>query len=373
MKRGDYIKAIILDSSSFSFLILTFSYWFRVLVDGITLSPESLQNIPSFRLDILFLNFVQKIPINELLLDLPFLTTYFLATIFLGALVSSILYKTNTETMGSSLFKTKKIGEEIPQNPFTFVNAQKIVVFLVAFIGGVQATELNFYELFSPDGFDGAQRIFLSLFNPNFDILPEAVLKIVETIFMAFMATVLAVPLAFVLSFLAAKNVMSQNNISFLVYSLVRIFINITRSIEPLIWAIIFSVWVGIGPFAGMLALWLHSFVSLAKNFSEIAEGVEEGPIEAIRATGASPLQVVWFGIVPQVVLPYTAFTIYRWDINTRMATVIGLVGGGGIGTLLNLYQGQALWREVGCLVIVIAVAVWIMDTASAFIREALK
>ena len=129
----------------------------------------------------------------------------------------------------------------------------------------------------------------------------------------------------------------------------------------------------GIGPFAGMLALWLHSFVSLAKNYSELAEGVDNGPIEAIQATGANMLQVVWFAIVPQVILPYTAFTIYRWDINTRMATVIGLVGGGGIGTLLNMYQGQALWREVGCLVIVIAIAVWLMDTASAFIREALK
>ena len=76
---------------------------------------------------------------------------------------------------------------------------------------------------------------------------------------------------------------------------------------------------------------------------------------------------------MPQIVLPYTAFTIYRWDINVRMATIIGLVGGGGIGTMLIQYQGQAMWREVGCLVIVIAAVVWVMDATSAYIREAIK
>src|SRR5690606_582695 len=101
-----------------------------------------------------------------------------------------------------------------------------------------------------------------------------------------------------------------------------RTFLNITRSIEPLIWAIIFSVWVGIGPFAGMLALMFHSVASLTKQYSEMIESVDEGPIEGIAATGASFTQVVWFAIVPQIILPYISFTIYRWDINVRMATI---------------------------------------------------
>ena len=88
---------------------------------------------------------------------------------------------------------------------------------------------------------------------------------------------------------------------------------------------------------------------------------------------GSQRIQVIWFGVVPQVILPYIAMTVYRWDTNVRMATVIGLVGGGGIGTLLIQYQGQAMWREVGCIILVIAVIVWLMDTASAYIREALK
>ena len=136
---------------------------------------------------------------------------------------------------------------------------------------------------------------------------------------------------------------------------------------------IIFSVWVGIGPFSGMLALCIHSIASLTKQYSEQIESIDDGPIEAITATGAHPIQVVWFGVVPQIVLPYLSYTIYRWDINVRMATVIGLVGGGGIGNLLMQYQGQARWNEVGMLVILIAAIVWTMDWASSKIREALK
>jgi phosphonate transport system permease protein len=100
---------------------------------------------------------------------------------------------------------------------------------------------------------------------------------------------------------------------------------------------------------------------------------VEDGPVEGIQSTGANALQVIWFAIVPQIVLPFISFTIFRWDINVRMATIIGLVGGGGIGTMLMNYQGQALWHEVGTLGLLIIAVVWAMDVASAQIREALK
>jgi phosphonate transport system permease protein len=142
--------------------------------------------------------------------------------------------------------------------------------------------------------------------------------------------------------------------------------------LDPTLRAIIFSVWVGIGPFAGMLALMLHTISSLAKQYSEQIECIEQGPLEAIQATGANNIQMVWFAVVPQVFLPFLSFTIYRWDINIRMATIIGLVGGGGVGTLLMQYQGLAKWNEVGTIVIVIATVVWIMDYLSARIREAI-
>ena len=155
-------------------------------------------------------------------------------------------------------------------------------------------------------------------------------------------------------------------------YYALRFVFNFTRSVEPLIWAIIFSVWVGIGPFAGMIALMLHSIASLAKLYSEQIESIDRGPMEAIEATGANRVQVVWYAVVPQVVLPFLSYTIYRWDINIRMATIIGLVGGGGVGTLLMQYQGLAKWHEVGTIIITIAVVVWLMDYISAKVREAI-
>ncbi|NCN41735.1 phosphonate ABC transporter, permease protein PhnE [bacterium] len=292
----------------------------------------------------------------------------------LGAFVSTLINKSGTMTLGQLIFAPshKKDPEKCKSSLKQLWTWQLWVTLIVTFVVGAIQTKVSIYELTDEAGFNGAVRLFKGLANPNYDILPRAILKVIETIFIAFMATILAVPVAFVISFFCAKNIMTSP-IGFAVYATLRTILNVTRSVEALIWAIIFSVWVGIGPFAGMLALCLHSVASLAKQYSEITEAVDDGPIEGIRSTGASFLQTIWYAIVPQVILPYVAFTIYRWDINVRMATIIGFVGGGGIGTMLIKYQGQALWPEVGCIIVVIAVVVWIMDTASAYLREALK
>lgn len=248
-----------------------------------------------------------------------------------------------------------------------------LLFLLLTFIAGLQVSQVSMREFFSDSGLAGAQRIFTALLNPNFAIFEDALFAAVETVYMAFIATALAIPVAFVLAFFAARNLMKNSALSFAIYAVLRFLMNLTRSIEPLVWAIIFSVWVGIGPFSGMLALFLHSVASLTKLYSEQIEAIQDGPVEAMTATGAHPIQVIWYGVVPQVVLPYLSYTIYRWDINVRMATVIGLVGGGGIGTMLMQYQGLARWNDVGMLVIVIAAIVWLMDYASAKIRAHLK
>lgn len=248
-----------------------------------------------------------------------------------------------------------------------------LLIVLLTFIAGLDISQVSMREFFSQAGLLGAKRIFGALLNPNFAIFDIALFAAIETIYMAFIATSLALPFAFLIGFIAARNLMDGSFLGRIVYTLTRFFLNISRSIEPLVWAIIFSVWVGIGPFAGMLALWLHSVSSLSKLYSEQIENISDGPIEAMKATGAHPIQVVWFGVVPQIILPYLSFTIYRWDINVRMATVIGLVGGGGIGTLLMQYQGLAKWNEVGLLAITIAVIVWFMDWASSKIRMSIK
>jgi phosphonate transport system permease protein len=194
--------------------------------------------------------------------------------------------------------------------------------------------------------------------------------KMVETLFLALMATTMAVLFAVPLSFLGARNLMTSHRPGTVVYYCVRTGFNVLRSIEPLIMAILFAVWVGIGPFAGMLALGVHSIATLGKLFSEQIESVDKGPLEAITATGATPLQVALYGVVPQIVPQFLALTFYRWDINVRMSTIIGFVGGGGIGFLLQQWINLLKYNQAGTALLAIALVVILLDFASAKIRE---
>ena len=133
---------------------------------------------------------------------------------------------------------------------------------------------------------------------------------------------------------------------------------------------VIFVIIVGLGPFAGILALTIHSIAALGKLYSESIESIDPGPIEAIQATGANWIQTVMFAVVPQIIPPFVSFTIYRWDINIRMSTVVGLVGGGGIGYLLVQWIGKTDFQAAGIAVWFITVTVALLDYISAEIRE---
>ncbi len=194
--------------------------------------------------------------------------------------------------------------------------------------------------------------------------------KMMETIFLALMATTLAILFAIPVSFLAARNLMGGNPITMGGYYLTRTILNILRSIEPLIMAIVFVVWVGLGPFAGVLALAVHSVAALGKLYSEAVESIDPGPIQAITATGANRLQTIVYAVIPQIIPPYVGFTVYRWDINVRMSTIIGFVGGGGIGYLLQQWIRLLMYEEAGAAVWAIAIVVWALDYASAVVRE---
>ncbi len=289
-----------------------------------------------------------------------------LGLLLVAVVLTVILQKAKIVTFGDALFDAR--GRHLKSFWFSHVT----FILLLSLWISLQVTESSFTELLDPDGLGGAMRLWSGLTQPNFALLPKVIVETIETVYIAFLATVLAIPAAFLLAFFAAKNLM-RHPVSVGFYTILRLVMNISRSVEPLVWALIFTVWVGVGPFAGMLALMIHSIASLTKYYSEILESVSEGPIDGLTSTGARPIQIIWYAVVPQVILPYIAMTVYRWDTNVRMATVIGLVGGGGIGTLLIQYQGQAMWPEVGCIILVIAIVVWLMDTASAYIREALK
>ncbi len=194
--------------------------------------------------------------------------------------------------------------------------------------------------------------------------------KIGETIALAFIATVLAMLLALPVSLLASRNLMGANPLTRAVYYLVRTLLNIFRSIETLIWAIVFAVWVGPTPFAGMLALFVHSVAALGKLYSEAIEGIEPGPIEAVRATGASWLQVVVYAVLPQFMPSFLSFTLYRWDINVRMSTVIGLVSDAGLGFLIVQWIRLGAFEAMATTILAIVLVVAVLDYISAALRQ---
>jgi phosphonate ABC transporter permease subunit PhnE len=166
------------------------------------------------------------------------------------------------------------------------------------------------------------------------------------------------------------KGGLGQIRIGSIVYGIMRTTMNIVRAIEPLIWALVGIIWVGPGPFAGTIALTLHTIAALGKLYSEAIESIDSGPLEAIHATGGTRLQTIVYAVLPQVLPPFISFTIYRWDINVRLSTVIGLVGGGGIGFILIQWIRQFQYEPAGIAVWLIAITVAILDYVSSEIRE---
>lgn len=313
-------------------------------------------------------------PTEEDMLMLGRNTLVFLGSMALAAVISYVLNLKGLKTLGEIVFEPPhKKATAKDETWYKTVWGWELLLFIViTLVVGLNVTQASIIKLVDEESFYPTMKLFNALVHPNWGVLPRAVLMMIETMFLAFIATGLAIPIAFVACFFAAKNIM-KHPVAFVIYLVIRTILNVTRSIEAFVWAIIFTVWVGIGPFAGMLALMIHSIASLTKQYSELVETVNDGPIEGIQSTGANLVQTIWFAIVPQVILPFISFTVYRWDINIRMATIVGFVGGGGIGYLLQTYSSQAMWAEVGTIIVVIAFVVWFMDTASAYIREALK
>jgi phosphonate transport system permease protein len=191
------------------------------------------------------------------------------------------------------------------------------------------------------------------------------------TIFMALLSTSVATVVAAPLSFLAASNITKRGCIGSGVYYITRTFFNLLRSYEPLVMATVFAFWVGFGPFAGSLALTVVTIASLGKLFSEAVESIDHGPIEALQATGANRLQVVVYAVIPQIVPDFVSYIIYHWDINVRISTIIGFVGGGGIGYYLSQQINSLVsWHKAGTAIWAIVIVVWAMDFLSSEVRK---
>lgn len=204
---------------------------------------------------------------------------------------------------------------------------------------------------------------------PDFSNFGNWLMPLLDTLAMSIAGTALAVSLSLPLAFLAARNTSPHP----LVYHLSRTLLNGLRSVPELILGIIFVAAVGFGALPGVLALGLHSVGMVGKFFAEIVEHVDEAPVEAARAAGATPLQTLFHAVLPQVMTQFADVAIYRWEYNFRASTVMGMVGAGGIGFELMGSLRIMQYREVLAIMLVILVMVTLVDGLSGKIRRHFK
>jgi len=215
--------------------------------------------------------------------------------------------------------------------------------------------------------------IFAGLFQPDWDYVydpaGEDLLRgLLDTLAIAVLGTVIAAVLCIPFSFLAASN-MSRGKVfsgsGKFILSFIRVF-------PEIVMALLFIKAVGPGAFAGVLALGINSIGMLGKLFSEEIESLDLGPKEALIATGANPIKAIWFSVIPQILPSFLSFVIYRFEINVRSATILGIIGAGGIGTPLIFALSVRDWERVGVILLGIILMVVIIDFISGKIRERL-
>ncbi|MEI8306824.1 MAG: phosphonate ABC transporter, permease protein PhnE [Chloroflexales bacterium] len=191
---------------------------------------------------------------------------------------------------------------------------------------------------------------------------------IVETLQMAIVGTILGVALSLPLGLLAARNVSPHPA----VYQATRLILNINRAIPEIIFALIFVAAVGLGPFGGVLALGVGAVGSLAKLYAESIEQIDPQQVLAVQATGAGPMQTFIYGVVPQALPLIATYSLLNFEHNVRSATILGLVGAGGIGFILQKYISLFQYRNLMSTLIIIIVMVTVIDRVSDSLRKKL-
>ncbi len=204
-------------------------------------------------------------------------------------------------------------------------------------------------------------------FPPNFAEWRYYLAEMIVTLQIALWGTALAVVCSVPLALLASGNITP-----WWVHQPVRRVLDSFRSINEMVFALLFVVAVGLGPFAGVLALWIHTTGVLAKLFSEAVETIDPQPVEGIRATGAHPLAEIVFGVIPQVLPLWISYALYRFESNVRSASVVGMVGAGGIGMVLwDVIRGFQ-YAQTAAVLIMLVVSVSVIDVLSAQVRKRL-
>ena len=200
---------------------------------------------------------------------------------------------------------------------------------------------------------------------PDFSEWEVYALNMIETLAIAIWGTLLAVIVGIPFGILSADNVVPR----FVAFPIRRV-MDACRAINELVFALIFIAAVGLGPFAGVLALWIHTTGVIAKLFSEAVEAIDPAPVEGIRGTGGTWLQEIVYGVLPQVLPLWISYALYRFESNVRSATVLGIVGGGGIGMTFNETMRGFLYSQASAILIIVILTVSALDMISQNIRK---
>ena len=264
----------------------------------------------------------------------------------------------------------KVTTKDVPSIYPVKTKAQITIIF--AIVLGIYLTSMIWTQNQMAGGFSGALtnmfNVMAKFFPPNTAVIPAIWGPMVETIQMAIIATTVAAILTVPLALLAAENVTTFRPL----YLVTRTFLNILRTIPDLVLAVIFVGLFGIGLFPGILALIIFSLGILAKLISETIESVDMNSLEAMRASGANVFQMIWYALIPQVLPQFTSLVLYVFEINIRASVVLGLVGAGGIGLILNQQLGFYNYPNAMMIIVLIFVVVIVIEYISTKIREAL-
>ena len=266
------------------------------------------------------------------------------------------------------------IGLERSRFPRVFSKGPKELVISFLLWGGLSLLTVyslyrfNFFSLNFVYGLGTLGDVIIGqMFPPTgFEHLPEFIEAIGETLAMAFLGTMFAAFVALPLSFLASKNMMPVRPIQFGF----RRFADLLRGFDYLIWALIFVRAIGLGPMSGIMAIAIVETGTFIKLYSEAIENLDTNQVEGVRAAGGNRLQVIRFGILPQVLPIILSNTLYLFEHNTRSAAILGIVGAGGIGFLLSDRLRAYAFQEACLIIILIAVTVYVIDYLSKLIRE---
>ena len=243
-----------------------------------------------------------------------------------------------------------------------------IVLFCSILVFIVKDLEIDFIKLVS-DSSKYFGDILSRMLPPDFSNLNELIYAMFETIEIAFLGTFIAIVLSIPLGLFSARNLAPN----YFVYIICKTIVIFFRAIPEFIIAMILVIAIGFGAMPGVLALGLHTMGFLAKFYAEDIEHINKGPIDALKSSGATKSQIISFGVIPQILPSFVANNLYILDRNVRMATMLGIVGAGGIGYELQSSFRMFEYERVSAIIILIFVTIFLIDHFSAFIRSKIK